>query len=109
MGNLSDDLDRFLRSEGRRILMDAEGVKTEPFEPLTEADIEDFDSMNLEHLDADALEDLLEKAEELQDDMEDREPEDESSEEHDLWEDQLSRVEDFMDRIQDRLDDLEEE
>ncbi len=109
MGSLCDDLDKFLKTDGIRILIDSEGVKFEPYEPLTDEDIDDFAFMDLDELDEDAMEDLLAKAEELQDDLEDREPEDENSNGHDLWEDRISEVEDFIDRIQERLDSLEED
>ena len=39
MNNLASDLEKFLRSDGLRILMESEGVRTEPYEPLTEDDI----------------------------------------------------------------------
>ncbi len=109
MGNISDDLDKFLKTDGVRIIMDAGGVRTEPYEPLIVEDIDDFDSMDLEKLDESGLEDLLEKAEELRDDLQDEEPEDEESEEHGLWEKRLSETEVFIDRIRDRLDELESE
>ena len=109
MGNLIDDLDKFLRTDGIKILVKSGDVKVKAYEPLTEEDIDDFGSMNLDNLNQETLENLLDKAEDLRDDMEDREPEDEESEEHDLWEDRLSEIEDFIDRIQNHLDDLEED
>ena len=99
MGNPSDDLDRFLRSEGRRILMESGEAPAKPYEPLTCEDIDDFAHMNLENLDKDALKDLLYKAEELRDALEEQEPEDQKSEEHSHWEALLSEVEDFVDRV----------
>lgn len=108
MGCLNDDLEKFLKSDGIRIIMDADGVRTEPFIRLTEADIEDFGSIDLEDMESDELERLQDQVDDLRDEIEDREPEDEDSEEHDLWEDRLSEVEDFLDDIRERLDDLEE-
>ena len=92
MGNTQDDLDKFLKTEGIKIIMDSDGVRTEPYEPLTVEDIDGFGSMNLKDLDQARLEDLLDKAEELRDRLEDK----------------LSETEDFMDRIQERLDELED-
>ena len=99
MGCLNDDLERFLKTEGVRMIRDSEKKSAADCEPLTEEDIEDLDSMILEGLDKAALEDLMAKAENLRDDLEDREPEDEGSEEYDLWEDRLCAVEDFIDRV----------
>ena len=109
MGCLNDDLEKFLKSDGIRIIMDTEGVRTEPFIRLTEDDIDEFDySMDLENIDADDLDRLQDQVDDLRDEIEDREPEDEDSEEHDLWEDRLSKVEDFLDNIRECLDELEE-
>ena len=107
MGNLSDDLDRFLKTDGLRIVFDSQGIRTETYEPLTEEDIDDFDSMDLSNLNEEELENLYDKADALRDDLEDKEPEDEGSKEYSLWEDRLSATEDFIDRIEERLDDLE--
>ena len=114
MSSLTDDLDRFLKTDGLRIIFDSKGVRTEPYEPLTVNDIDDLSSMDLDKLDTDHLKDLMGKAEDLRDNLDDDEPDDdepddEDSEEYDLWEDRLSEVEDFIDRIQDRLDELEDE
>ena len=109
MGSLCDDLDKFLKTDGIKIIIDSKGTRVEPYEPLTEDDIDDFADMDLDELDETGLEDLLEKAEELQDEMADREPEDENSETHDTWEGQIIEIEDFIERIRDRLDDLEDE
>ena len=108
MASLSDDLDKFLKTDGLRIIMDSKGVRTEPYEPLTVNEISDFADMNLDILDTDALEDLKDKAEELRDDLESEEPDDEASEEHDLWEDRISETEDFIDRIRERLNERED-
>ena len=47
MSNLSDDLDRFLKTDGIRILIESGTVRTEPYEPLTEDDIENFDATTI--------------------------------------------------------------
>ena len=80
----------------------------DPYEPLTESDIDDFSAMELTGLDMDLLEDLLSRAEELRDLMEDARPGDTDSEEYNLWEARLSEVDDFLDRIHDRMDVLDE-
>ena len=107
MGNIRDDLDKFLKTDGIRIVMDAGGIRIGPCEPLTADDINNFKSMDLEELDETGLEDLLDKTEELRYDLEDEEPEDEQSKKHGLLEDNISETEDFIGRIQDRLDELE--
>ena len=109
MASLTNDLDRFLKTDGLRILIESGVVRTEPYEPLTVDDIDDFAAMDLDEIDADHLEDLLEKAEDLRDELEDGEPDDEGNEEHNLWENRLFETEEFIDRIQDRLDELEED
>lgn len=109
MGSLSDDLERFLRSDGIRILVESGTVKVEPYESLTENDIDDFDSMDIENLNLDDLEYLLDRVEDLQDTLEEKEPEDEESEAHACWDDQMSKTENFIDEIRDRIDDLEDD
>ena len=109
MGNLVNDLDRFLKTDGLRILIESGAIRTEPYEPLTVNDIDDFAAMDLNELDADHLEDLLDKAEDLHDDLEDDEPGDPESDEYSLWAYRLSETMDFIDRIQNRLDELEED
>ncbi len=109
MGCLNDDLERFLKTDGFRMMMDSGRKTASDGEPLTEEDIEDLDSMILENLNKGALEDLMTKAENLRDDLEDREPEDEDSGEYDLWEDRLCAVEDFIDRVGERIEELEGE
>lgn len=108
MANLQEELNRFPESGSIRITMDSDGIRSEPYEPLTVDDIDDFDSMDLENLDQPGLEDLLDKAEDLRDDLEDDEPEDEDSEEYNLWAARLSETEDFIDRIQARINELED-
>lgn len=104
MADLTNDPDKFLKTDGLRILIESGVVRTEPYEPLTVDDIDDFADMDLDDLDTDRLEDLLYMAEDLRDDLEDDEPDDEDSEEYNLWSDRLSETEDFIDRIQYRLD-----
>jgi len=106
MSNLSNDLDKFLKSDGIRIFIESGTVWTEPWEPLTVDDIDDFADMDLKGLGEDALEDLMDKVEDLQSDLEDEEPKE--GEEHDLWEDRISECEDFIDRIQECIDSMEE-
>ena len=103
MGNPSDDLDRFLHSEGRRILAESGEAPAKPYEPLTCEDIDDFVYLNLERLDKEALDDLLYKAEELRDNLEKQKPEEAVSEEHSRWEEKLIEVEDFVDRVRECL------
>ena len=103
MSNLSSDLDKFLRTDGIRILIESGAVRTEPYEPLTVNDIDDFADMDLDRLSADDLEDLLDKAEDLLIDLEDDAPENENSDEYSLWSSRLSETEDFIDRIRERL------
>ena len=64
MGSLTSDLDRFLKTDGLRILIESGAVRTGPWEPLTADDIEDFAFMNLDALDRDTLArfDRLQKA-----------------------------------------------
>ena len=99
MGSLTSDLDRFLKTDGLRILLESGAVRAEPYKPLTVDDIGGFAAMDLETLDTNRLEDLLEKAEDLRDTLEEQEPGIENSAEHDLWENRLSETEDFIDRL----------
>ena len=107
MASLSDDLDRFLKTDGLKILFGSDVVRTGTCEPLTTDDIDGLCSMNLDELDKDRLENLMDKAEDLRENLEDEEPDDEASEAYGLWEDRLSEVDDFIDRIRNRLDDLD--
>ena len=103
MSSLSSDLDRFLRTDGIRILIESGAVRTAPSEPLTEKDIDGFADMDLDSLSADDLEDLLDKAEDLLAGLEDDGPESEDSDEYGLWNNRFSETEDFIDRIRERL------
>ena len=93
MGSLSNDLEKFLKFDGVRILIESGAVRTEPWESLKVEDIDDFAGMELKGLNEEALEDLMDKVEDLRSELEDDEPEE--SEEHDLWEDRISECEDF--------------
>ena len=108
MASLTSDLDKFLKTDGLRILIESGAVRTESYEPLAVDDIDDFAEMDLANKTTEDLEFLLDLAEDLLDELEDDEPDD-GSEEHDLWENRVSETEDFIDRIQDRLDELEDE
>lgn len=108
MADLTNDLDKFLKTDGLRILIESGIVRTEPYKPLSVNDIDYFVDMDLDELCTNHLEDLLDKAEDLRDELEDSEPENEGSVEHDLWENNLSEIENFIDRIQDRLDEQKE-
>ena len=103
MSCLYDDLEKFLKSDGIRILMDSGAVRVRRFDPLRAEDIENLEAMDLGGMSREELEELQERAEDLLDELEDSEPEDEGSEEHDGWEDQFSDVEEFIDRIQEQL------
>ena len=109
MGNLNNDLEKFLKSDGMRILMESGVVSVAANESLTDEEIENFISVDLDSLDVEELKDLQEKAEDLRDKVEMNEPEDEDSDEYDLWESQIIRIDDFLDDILDRLDEREEE
>ena len=109
MAGLTNDLDKFLKTDGLRILIESGAVRTEPYEPLTVDDIDDFADMDLDEPCTDRLEDLLDMAEDLRDELESDEPGDEDSDEYSLWCDRLSETEDFIDRIRDRLDELEDD
>ena len=66
-------------------------------------DVEDYESMTLEELDA-LLEDLEDRLSTLQN----NEPDDEESEEYEEWEDAISELEDFIEGVQDEIDSREE-
>ena len=109
MSSLTNDLDRFLKTDGLRILIESGAVRTEAYKPLTMEDIGGFAAMDLDSLGTDRLEDLLDRAEDLLEELEDGEPDGGDSEAHGLREDRLSETEDLIDRIRDRLDELEED
>ena len=108
MGCLIDDLDRFLRTEGIRIVAGSGGIRAGGV-PLSEEDIDGLSSMDLDGKDRADLEDLLDSAEDLRDDLEDLPPEEESSEEYALWDSCLANLVNFIDRVLERLDAPEEE
>lgn len=96
-----------MMTDGNEFLK-TDGAGTEPFETLTEDDIDDLEFMYLEELDAATLEFLTAQAEKLRRELESREPEGESEEERDLREDRISEIDDFLDRVREQLEDLEE-
>ena len=108
MGCLNDDLDRFLKTEGIRMMMASDKKSAAEYEPLTEEDIENLDFMVLDELGKDSLAELLTQAENLRDDLEDREPETKDSEEYNLWDKRLCAVEDFIDRIGELVEESDE-
>jgi len=90
MGNAHDDLDKFLKTDGIRIIINSKDMKTKPIEPLTLDGIR-IDSINLDVLKPEELRDLMENATELEADLRIK----------------LSELDDFMDKIEERLDDPE--
>ena len=102
MGSLTDDLDRFLKTDGVRIVTGSKGIKAELLSPLAEEDIPSFASMDLEAMTEDKLEALQYRLEDLRDSMEDREPGDRTGDR--AWDTRLCEVEDFLDRVLDRLE-----
>ena len=109
MSCLNDDLEKFLKSDGLRILMDSGIMQIRQADPLSAEETEELAAMDLDGMSRKELEELQDQAEDLLDDLEDEEPEDEDSEEYDDWEDKLSDVEAFISRIQERLDETEKE
>ena len=109
MGSLYKDLDKFLKTDGIRIVMESGCVRTEPLELLTPADIGSFDSMDLKSMDRDKVKCLLDQLEDLLDTLEEEEPEAEDSAAYKQWKEQVSATEDFMNEVQDCLDRLDEE
>ena len=95
MGSLSDDLDRFLKTDGIRIIMDAGGICTEPLRLLTEEELRNFQSIDISSMNAEELEDLRFRLEDLLDEPEEQE--------------RLSEIEDFLDKVTEYLDELEDE
>ena len=91
MSNISDDLDRFLKSDGVRIVMDKNGTRAEPYAAPTIDGYGRITDIDPGGMNESTLNDLLDKAEEIKSDLED----------------QLSDIEDLIDRIEDRLDELE--
>ena len=106
MNNPGDEINQTKGTGDIRTASEYGETTAEPYEPLTEDDIEDFDSMDLEHLDTDALAFLLDRVKDLQHDMEGREPEAGDSDAHDLWTDEMAQIEDFIDALRDRIDEL---
>ena len=109
MNSLYNDLERFLKTDGIRIITESGCLRSEPPEPLTPEDIASFDSMDLKSMDRNRLKILLDQLDCLLDTLEKEEPEKDDHEAHSLWEEQLSETEGFMDEVQDRLDEPEQE
>ncbi len=109
MGNLMDDLDKFLKSDAIRSLVEAGIVRINSSEALTVDDIPELEDMDLESMELEELEDLQDRLEDLQNTLEEEEPEDEDSEEYELWEGNIWMLEDFSEEVQDRIDKLRSE
>ncbi len=92
MSNISDDLDKFLKSDGVRIIMDRNGNRTEPYTAPTIDGYGRITDIDPDGMDENALNDLLDKAEDIKSDLED----------------QLDDIEELIDRIEERLDEMEE-
>ena len=103
MGNMIDDLDKFLKTDGIRILTDSGAIRAEPHKPLPDSSMEDLTFLSPDGPNADQLTGLLAQAEGLRDDLICEGPAGESEDARILWNDRLSRTEDFIDRIRSRL------
>ena len=108
MGNLDKDLEKFLKSDGMRILMESGIVSVRCSDPLSEEEIDALDSTDLDTMSREELEELQDRAEDLINELEDSEPEDEDSQEHSDWEDKLSDIEGLIDQIEEKLAEGEE-
>ena len=108
MAQMDNNLEKFLKTEGLRIIFDANGIQEETYTPLSVEDIPSFGGMDLESMDAEDLDLLRDQLEDLLDTLEEDEPEEEDSEVHDQWEEQISSVESFLDEVRDCLDRAEE-
>ena len=104
MGCLSDDLDRFLKTEGIRILSFPGRNRTGSWRPLSEEETEGFRSIHPETFGSGDLECLMDRLDVLLDALERREPKDRNSEAYSQWEDRMWETERLMDRVQDCLD-----
>lgn len=82
------------------------GMKYKPSVPLTEMDIGDFNSMDLEKMSVNDLRALEYRLEDLRYEMECNEPADRGSVEYRFWDRRLCKVEDFLDSVQDLLEKL---
>ena len=109
MSCLNDDLEKFLKSDGIRSLMDSGILRIRQANPLSEEEIEELAAVDLDGMSREELEELQDQAEDLLDNLEDEEPEDEDSEEYNDWEGRFSDVEDFIERIGELLDGMNEE
>ena len=77
MAQMDNNLEKFLKTEGLRIIFDANGIREKTFTPLTVEDIPNFENMDLESMDLEDLENLLDQLEDLLDTLEEDEPEEE--------------------------------
>ena len=109
MGNLNEDLEKFLQSDAVKSLVEAGILHISSEEDFTVDDIPGLEDIDLESMDLHSLQDLFDRLEDLMDTLESEEPEDEDSEEYELWESNTALLEDFMDTVQDRIDELEED
>jgi len=104
MANITNDLDRFLKTDGVRILEESGALHPDFGDPLTMEDIDDFSSMNLENLTADDLEDLIMKVTDVLDELTRNGP---AAETDELRNYRISETRAFRDRILRQLDVLE--
>ena len=87
MGSLTEDLDRFLKTDGIRILGNRKPVRSRPPVSLTENSVRSPGSADLKSMNKKELEDLYSRLKNLQARLENR----------------LCHIENLMDRIEDRL------
>ena len=92
MCSLREDLDRFLKTDGARIIMNSDRTRVKPYQPPVIDGYGTVSEIDPEDLDEDSLKDLLVKAQNLQSELEE----------------QLSDTEDLIDRILDHLDEPDE-
>ena len=86
MGSRTDDLDRFLKTDGIRILRDSGFFRAKPAVPLT---VQELAALDPRRLDRQSLGDLLDRAEDLLDAVEDSEPKNRRGKAHAVWEEQF--------------------
>ena len=104
MGSLSDDLDRFLRTDGLQIYREAVCP-----EPLTGDGIGRFPSMNLNAMSKAGLESLQYRPDDLREGMEDQESESRTSRICKTRDIRLFKSEGFPDMVRNRPDRPEED
>ena len=108
MAQMDNNLEKFLKAEGLRIIFDANGIREKTFTPLTVEDIPKFEDMDLESMDAEDLDLLRDQLEDLLDTLEEDEPDEEEGDAYDRWEEQIDAVESFLDEVRDCQDGAEE-